>query len=394
MSAIGDWTCIRTIYRNVWGVSKYANLLLLRERPDGSQIWFDSEALYLCDSNSSGDNGGLIRKFCLKCAIFAWESHDNHSLNRPDFKVTPLSRDYFDLAALRTPLFAPSSKSEILLELVLLPGDGGAAMVLKLDQDLNLLGKCRFAFHPYDNVVMSKWSTNGQWTGRISRKQSYSDSTIKYTFSMIRFDSDTMKPVDKHLHILELSDAVEDMVIEDDGTVWFLQTELNCWRPCLSRPNELKHVDSITLPFRRTTTNILINFGAQMWIVRTEFQLQTWFVEKDRSQVTQIETPSNSENKTRYSLGVGVLLPPSVPNLPVQFADCRLTLSCDGKRLLYSAGWANFPSLWELKMETPGNSLRNLCCWNLIKTRSVPGEFALPDSFVAKICEDYKDLLL
>jgi hypothetical protein len=80
---------------------------------------------------------------------------------------------------------------------------------------------------------------------------------------------------------------------------------------------------------------------------------------------------------------------PEVPRFPVAFVTPRsVTWSRDGRRLLYSPGWATYPSVWTLELELPNKSLRNWCC-HKISLAGSEANISSGDSEVDRILAAY-----
>lgn len=416
MSAVGDWVRISANHNNDLGVLSTETILFLRERSDGLQIWFDSSALYLYQpSPAFGIRGTLIRKLCLSCVVSTTPHEDHGDPWWDRFTVKPLAHDGYNLSPLRTPLPNPPISDFLLLQLTKPIHFCVEGIVVKLDQDLNLLGKVEIHNENLHRIRASNWSKNGQWFARITTElRFFKNSSPAYHLRVFRFDPKTTRFFSKKLSLVSVSEELLDLAVEDDGSVWLLETNyLRSWRPSLITgkisplvgfsASGLRLDVSIKLPFHSSRDLISTHIVARdnhIWIEHfdTLSATKTFYELRNREKMQidrivvdplspigcEILSPRQSEDH----LWLMTFLPVSFPDFPVEFGCSRLVLSPDGRRLLYSSGWG----FWELSIEIPSKSLRNLCCWELSKNNSlVVTDLLLPDESVVKILSDYKE---
>jgi hypothetical protein len=407
----GEWNCAAWFSREVLGVGPVCDLFLLRELDHGLQIWYDSQGLFLIEttldaSNQATDgrqgsqkNPLVRRRVCLQCAINPTEAHDQHVESRSVLYVEPLGTDRFQPLN----LFDPKTfDSEIFLVVKPLSNLGRQIppALLKFDEKLNLLGMLRL-----DKFTDAREFSISSDVGWLSWGW-FPDK--KFNLTRARFDRRYMQLGEPETLIVENDHSHATWIISNEGRVWIHSgNRMGCWHPSSRREGPLVSLDSNARARREFETFDLGKVGTHLhYAIKENWLTVCWYdfaskeihLQRLDPQQQVVQTSRKNSSKMHRSGGEAFACPygtalesvlPEVPRFPVAFVTPRsVTWSRDGRRLLYSPGWATYPSVWTLELELPNKSLRNWCC-HKISLAGSEANISSGDSEVDRILAAY-----
>jgi hypothetical protein len=373
------------------------DLHLLRQRSDGLEIWYDSEKIVLIFPGNANEPSRLLKQVCFACTLLRdHSSHAIHARYDSGLRIRPLGENRFEPTCLYEP--RPIASTELLLGVDANGLVAAISVLLKFDQDLNLLGR--------QNLVDANrrlWSEDPVFSDNVEWVTwgVYSDIQKQMTQALVRFDREKMEfGTVKHVVVPSDSKAT-DCAVSNDGKVWFLfETRLCCWN---SDAHPFHFLQFQLGPGLRKAT-LVPDRTDGVWIV--QFDLLTlksgiWHCNGQRDAPVEVVEATDAPNSTviwqsralsgqrlmNHLVALSAWLP-GVEQLPAPISSARnFSVSSDGRRLLFFSGRAQTPSVWSWKLELPHHSLRNLCCWRL-RRRNVT-ELPIGDPFVVQIVQDY-----